>query len=159
MGEIDQSIAWVTGEERIAIITHKLKFIPDEHRIKVAYVRQTNPLNFIQDEYLDQVIRVAGGIPQSDPSDANFAPEALIVISNKDVGTILSELPTELATSIWPDTSAVKNNNIFIVYHPEHLQTPGKSSADDVEIMAEIINPGYFIYGRNEDAWLQFDLG
>lgn len=159
MGEIYPSIPWVTGEERIAIITHKLKFISDEHRIKVAYVRQTNPLTFIQDEYLDQVIRVAGGIPQSNPLDPSFAPEALVVISDKEVGTLLSELPSELTSSFWPETRAVKNNNVFIVYHPEHLRTPGKTPADDVEIMAEIINPGYFIFGRNEDAWLQFDLG
>lgn len=170
MGDAHQSLQIFMGaghtadeaeriEERIGIIVHKLKFIPDSQRTKVSYVRETAPLTFIQDDYVDQAIRLAGGIPQTDPAQSDFAPEVLIILSDKSVGTLLGELPVLLSTSFWPDTGAVKNNHVFVVHHPEYLRTPGLHPADDVEILSEIINPGYFVFGRNEDAWMQFDLG
>ncbi|HZH55133.1 MAG TPA: hypothetical protein VFD72_05740, partial [Sphingobacteriaceae bacterium] len=131
--------------ERIALIVHKLKFIPDSQRAKVSYLKQDSPLTFQQDTYLDEAIRLAGGIPQSNPQDPNFSPEVLIIIADQSIGTLLSELPTTLSMDFWPETLAVKNNQVFIVHHPEYLRTPSLHPADDVEILAEIIHPGYFV--------------
>ncbi|HLW50925.1 MAG TPA: hypothetical protein VKZ78_08125 [Sphingobacteriaceae bacterium] len=146
-------------EERIGIVIHKLKFIPDSQRTKVTYLRETAPWQFARETYVDQAIRLAGGIPQTDPSQADFAPEVLIILSDKPVANLLGELPATLSSSFWPDTNAVKNNQVYLIHHPEYLRTPGLYPADDVEILAEIINSGYFVYGRNEDVWMQFDLG
>lgn len=151
-------------EERIGIIVHKLKFIPDSQRPKVSYLRETDPWRFTPDAYVDQAIRLAGGIPQTDPSQPDFAPETLIILSDQPVVSLLATLPMLLSSSFWPDTNAVKNNQVFLVHHPEYLRpeylrTQGLHPADDVEILAEIIHPGYFVFGRNEDAWMQFDIG
>lgn len=146
-------------EERIGIIIHKLKFIPDSQRTKVTYLRETAPWQFAREAYVDQAIRLAGGIPQTDPSQSDFAPEVLLILSDRPTAQLLSELPEMLSSSFWPDTNAVKNNQVYLIHHPQYLWTPGLYPADDVEILAEIINSGYFVYGRNEDVWMQFDLG
>jgi len=146
-------------EERIGLIIHKLKFIPDAQRTKVTYLRETAPWQFSPETYLDHAIKLAGGIPQTDPSQVDFAPEVLLILSDKPTAKLLSELPEMLSSSFWPDTNAVKNNQVYLIHHPEYLRTPDLYPADDVEILAEIINSGYFVYGRNEDVWMQFDLG
>lgn len=145
--------------ERIALIVHKLKFIPDSQRTKVSYLKEIAPVTFQQDDYVDQAIRLAGGIPQTDPQAPDFSPEVLILISDQSIGTLLSALPTLLSSNFWPETLAVQNNQVFLVHHPDFLRKPKVHPADDVEILAEIIQPGYFVYGRNEDAWMAFDLG
>lgn len=155
--EMDSEAAALV-EERIAIVVHKLQFIPDHQRPKVSYVRDSLNTHFVQEDYLDQVIRLAGGIPQTDPMKPDFAPEILLVISQKAMPTLLSEIPNALMSGVWPQTSVVKNNHVYIIHHPDYLQVPGRYPADEVEILAEIINPGYFVYGRQDDAWLQFNL-
>lgn len=145
--------------ERIELIVHKLKFIPDSQRTKVSYLKGITPVTFQQDNYLDQAIRLAGGIPQTDPQAPDFSPEVLILISDQSIGSILSELPHLLSSHFWPETLAVQNNQVFLVHHPDYLRKPNVHPADDVEILAEIIHPGYFVFGRNEDAWMAFDMG
>lgn len=169
MGEADQSLQTFIGaghtaqeagliEERIGIIIHKLKFIPDTQRIKVAYIKDIAPWQFSSDNYVEQAIRLAGGIPQIDPTLPDFSPEVLVILSNQPVGQLLGQLPDMLSGDFWPETSAVKNNQVFLVHHPEYLRTPSLHPADDVEILAEIINPGYFVFGRDEDAWINFAI-
>lgn len=147
-----------SAEERIAIVVHKLQFIPDHQRPKVTYLRDSLSGHFVQEDYIDQLIRLAGGVPQTDPLEPDFAPEILLVIAPTNMPTLLSEIPDALSAGFWPETSVVQNNHVYIIHHPEYLQTPGLYPAEEVEVLAEIINPGYFVYGRQEDAWLQFNL-
>ena len=50
----------------------------------------------------------------------------------------------------------MKNGEVYIVHHPDHLKQPGALIADDIEILAEILYSGQFIFGRDEDAWMRF---
>lgn len=144
--------------ERLEIIAHKLKFIPDEARPKVHYIQEINPVTITPNPYLDLLIRLSGGIPQTDPSAEGFNPSVLLVLSDKPVPDLFKELPMMLSMSEISDIEAIKNNQVFLIHHPEHLKTIGKQLAEDAEILAEIICPGYFIFGRDQDAWMQFSL-
>lgn len=148
----------LTDRERLEIIVHKLKFIPPEQRVKVTYLHDVAPVSISQNEYIDHLIRIAGGIPLNDPAVADFDPNVLIILSERPIGQLLSELPGALSASFWPQTDAVRNNNVFVVHHPDYLRIPGSRLAEDTEILAEIINPGYFVYGRDEDVWMRFNV-
>lgn len=148
----------ISDRERLEIIVHKLKFIPLEQRSRVTYLQDVSPIAITPSDYLDRLIRIAGGIPVTDPSAGDFNPGVLILISDKPISQLLSELPNALSTSFWSASEAVRNNNVFVIHHPEYLREPGKHLAEDAEILAEIINPGYFVYGRDEDAWMQFSV-
>lgn len=145
-------------EERINIIEHKLKFIADEHKPKVLCLSDISPVIVAQSPYLDKLIRIAGGIEYARWEDGEFDPDIIILINSKPMSQLLSELPNMLATTYWSETNAVKNNNIFVVHDPLCLQEPGAHIADDAEILAEIINPKYFIFGKNGKSWMQFDI-
>lgn len=146
-------------EERVNIIIHKLKFIPEEHKPKVLCLADVSPMIMVQNEYLSQLISVAGGVNYLNWDKENFNPEILLLIHDKPISELLNELPNALSTSFWENTSAIKNNNIYLIHDTRYLRQPGALIADDTEILAEIINPQYFIFGRNEDAWMPFSLG
>lgn len=144
--------------ERLEIIAHKLKFIPTETRPKVHYIQEINPVTSIPNPYLDLLILLSGGIPQTNPSAADFNPSILLVLSDKTIPELFKELPMILSMSELSDIEAIKNNQVFLIHHPEHLKTAGLLLAEDAEILAEIICPGYFVFGRDQDAWMQFSL-
>lgn len=145
-------------EERINIIVHKLKFIPKEQRPKVLCLREISPAVGPNQQYLDQLIDLAGGIGYTGRDPESVNPDILIIINDRPVSQLLGELPHTLTTGHWADTHAVKNGNIYLVHDARYLRHPGAQIADDVEILAEIINPKYFIFGRDADAWMPFNL-
>lgn len=145
-------------EERINIIVHKLKFIPKEQRPSVLCLRELSPAIRADREYLDRLVDLAGGISYADRDPESVNPDILILINDRPVSQLLSELPHTLTTGHWADTPAVKNGNIYLVYDGRYLRQPGARTADDMEILAEIINPKYFIFGRDADAWMPFSL-
>lgn len=158
-------------EERIQIIIHKLKFIPVEQRPKVAVVQAGTPFTFVQLDYLNQVVRYAGGIPIhprvnsfDDTTPTNQIPDVVLLFpstgSNGQIalGETLSSIPSFILSQFSANLPVVKNSQFFIIKNPDYLRIPSKYPADDVEIVAEIIHPGYFIFGRNEDVWMNFNI-
>ena len=145
-------------EERINIITHKLKFIADEHKPKVLCLNAVSPMEIAHNEYLDNLVRIAGGINFFDTENEALNPDILIINANIAIPQLLSELPNALSTREWSQTNAVSNDNIYVVHDGRYLRQPSTNIADDIEILAEIINPQYFIFGRNEDVWMKFSL-
>jgi len=144
-------------EERINIISHKLKFITDESKPNVQFLRDVLPVRTIDNEYLGTLVRIAGGRHHPDTRDDVPNPDIIVVVSHKPAQQLLSELPQGLSDPKWSQTTAVKNGDVYIIHHREYLQQPGATIADDAEILAEILQPKYFIFGRDEDAWMKFE--
>lgn len=142
-------------EERINIISHKLKFIAEENKPKIAFFREVSPAVTTDDGYLANLIRIAGGIYQTGVSTEESNPDLLIVFNEKPISQLLTGLPQAL--SIWSQTRAVANNRIYIIHHPDYLRQPSARVADDIEILAEIFYPKYFVFGRDEDVWMKFE--
>jgi len=142
-------------EERINIISHKLKFIANENKPHVAFFCDDSPISVLEDGYLANLIRIAGGIPQTGIPTEESNPSLLIIFNEKPISQLLTELPQALVN--WSKTAAVANNHIYIVHHPDYLRQPGALIADDAEILAEIFYPKYFVFGRDEDVWMKFE--
>lgn len=145
-------------EERINIIIHKLKFIPEEHKPRIASLHDVSPMAMAENEYLNRLISIAGGTAYLSWDKDNFNPDILLLIPDKPVSELLNELPNALATKHWENTNALKNNNIYVIHDTRYLRQPGARIADDTEILAEIINPRYFVFGRDEDVWMPFSF-
>ena len=141
-------------EERLNIITHKLKFIAEESRPKVAFLQDVSPQSVEPTGYLANLTRLAGGIPQTEALTDGSNPDILVIFSEQPVSALLAGLPQVL--SAWSHTPAVANNRIYICYHNGYLRQPGARIADDAEILAEIIYPNYFVFGRDADVWMKF---
>lgn len=144
-------------EERINIIIHKLKFIANDNRPKVLCLTDVSPMADAHSHYLDGLVRIAGGVIDTNTTTSKWDPDILIIISEKPIPTLLDELPAAFSTGGWPQTKAIANSQIYIVHNPKYLRQPSAYLADDAEILAEIIQPKYFIFGRDEDAWMKFE--
>ncbi len=145
-------------QERIDIITHKLKFITAENKPHVLLLNDTTPLEADAAGYLGELVRLAGGILHTcGASGADREPDILITVNDKPMPQLLAELPEMLAEPQWSGIPAVTNNRIYIMHHRDHLRHPGAQIADDAEMLAEIIHPKHFFFGRDEDAWMKFD--
>lgn len=142
-------------EERINIVTHKLKFITDENKPHVLFLADVSPLQVAHNAYLENITRVSGGIPTNALGET--AVVDVIVVVSADISRILTGLPGLLTTSELAQTAAVKNGNVYIIHHPDHLRQPGALIADDIEILAEILHQKQFFFGRDEDAWMKFE--
>ncbi|WP_188505538.1 ABC transporter substrate-binding protein [Parapedobacter pyrenivorans] len=145
-------------EERINIISHKLKFILEENKPNVLFLNDVSPAKTIYNEYLGNMVQVAGGRIQPGTRDNQVGnPDILIIVNDKPIPQLLNELPNALSTPDWSQTAAISNGNVYIIRHSGFLRQPGATIADDAEILAEIINPKYFVFGRDEDAWMKFE--
>ena len=144
-------------EERINIISHKLKFITEENKPNVLFLNDVSPAKTIYNEYLGNMVRTAGGRTHPNPGEDVWNPDKIIVVSNKPVSQLLNELPKGLSAPEWSQTAAVSNGDVYIIHNGEFLRQPGAEIADDAEILAEILQPKYFVFGRDEDAWMKFE--
>ncbi|MGV3763560.1 ABC transporter substrate-binding protein [Parapedobacter sp.] len=144
-------------EERINIITHKLKFITDENKPHVVFIADIPPVRPVNDAYLETITRLAGGIPVTSFAEG-AAADVMVVIGETPMQQLIATLPTLIATPEWTQTKAVKQGNVYIIHHPDHLRQPGALIADDIEILAEIFHPKQFIFGRDGDVWMKFEV-
>lgn len=138
-------------EEEINIIFHKLKFISIESRPMVETIDHSQPA--IDPAYLEELNEIAGA--QNNP--LTKTPENTdILIFIEPSPNFLGSLP-QLLKDQYSDFKAVENNNIFIIQKPEF----GKHKEDfllDTEILAEIIQSKYFVFGHEGNHWIKFDL-
>lgn len=145
-------------EERTNIIKHKLKFITPEQKPTVLCLQDVSPASIWQNDYVDTLIDLAGGIPYGKVDKDTFSPDIVIIVSDTPVPTLFSDLPVLLDSSTWANTPAVEKNNIFIIQDINILRQPSLRVADEAELLAEIISSKYFIYGNNGTAWIRFEL-
>lgn len=145
-------------EERINIVTHKLKFITEENKPRVLLLNDTDMLAAGTAGYLSRLVYLAGGIFHTySATDTDQKPDILIIINDRPMPQLLAGLPEMLAKPQWAAAPAVVNNRIYIIHNRNHLRQPGAGIADDTEVLAEIIHPKQFIFGRDQDVWMKFD--
>ena len=149
--EIRESLA-----ERINIIIHKLKFIAEDQRPRVALLRNGNEL--VRDNYLYTLVKTAGGRIYEPNTADNEASADLLIFLAEGMYQLLGELPVIVDQPIWKESDAIKKNKVFLIESNNHLQGNLLQIADDIELLAEIIYPQYFVYGENGESWMKFEL-
>ncbi len=137
-------------EEEIDTIIHKLKFLTSDALPSVCILDQNNDFQAIYSEELQEKVKIAGGTL----SNNLHADTAIFIILQRDE-SLYSEIPTFI--NLHSGSKAVTNNNIYIV-QTNQFDDSEENYLQDVEILAEIIQPKYFIFGRNGSDWIKFDL-
>ncbi len=139
-------------DEEINILIHKLKFIPQEQRPSVLIVQQSTGFMPVFNQKLADIIQIAGGKLLAEKFDN---PGILIVVQESE--SLYGEIGILLEDDLLSRTTAVVDNQIFIVQKSD-LGVYDDDFLADVEICAEIVQPKYFIYGRQGQDWVKFDI-
>lgn len=145
-------------EERINIVVHKLKFIEGSQRPKVLLAYDNELQQAIEDPYLRLLVETAGGRAYK-PMLGDENPGLILVLAEKkNMYQLLGGLPDVLAQDEWKHTDAVKQNKVFLVDGQKKLTGNLVQIADDIELLAEIIFPQYFVFGEQGESWMKFEL-
>lgn len=140
-------------EEEITIINHKLKFITGEAKPTVLILNQSMDFDSKISSVVHDCISLCGGQPVDSVADN---PSILIV--HLDDPSLYGKLPETILNYPFAELDAIKNNRLFIVHSVSFENETQNNILDIVEILAEVIQPKYFIFGRNGNDWVQFDL-
>ena len=139
-------------EDETSILIHKLKFITASDRPKVLVLDRIDPLKINESAYLQESIKIAGGIPTT---AAHEADKILLIDSNDSV---FNRIPLLLDDPAIAQSKAIELDQLFIMTKPGFAQIPGYEYLNELESLAEIFQPKYFVYGHEGKDWLQFQL-
>lgn len=139
-------------EEEIDIIVHKLKFLTQESLPKTILLQQENNFAAIDHPVLAEKVKTAGGRYVTLIEEN---PDCIIILQENE--SLYSQLSSVLDNELVKESSAFKNNNIYIIQE-NSFNSNDESYLKDTEILAEILQPKYFVYGHDGTAWVKFDV-
>ncbi len=139
-------------EDETDILIHKLKFITASDRPKVLVLDQIDPLEINESAYLQESIKIAGGIPTIAANEA----DKIILIDNDQ--NVFTRVPLLLNDPAIAQSKAIELDQLFIMTKPNFATIPGYDYLIELESLAEILQPKYFVYGHEGKDWLQFQL-
>ncbi|TCC98328.1 hypothetical protein FBD94_00375 [Pedobacter hiemivivus] len=129
-------------QERVDLIQHKIKFMD---KVPVACLDTNNQLNY----GLEEVILAAGGMYQ------DFINTAKVVIY-MEKGTTMLELMglvPPLLDNSWP---AVEYNRVYLMNGQDLEMDDAEDLVTALEDIAEMLYPGFFVFGNEGIDWLSF---
>ena len=129
-------------QERIDLIQHKIKFMD---KVPVACLDSENGFNYM----LEEVILTAGGILHDFPNTAK-------VVIYLEKGTSMLELMgvvPPLLDKSWP---AVEYNRVYLMNGQDLDTTDAEDLVNALEDIAEMLYPGFFVFGNEGIDWLSF---
>jgi len=129
-------------QERVDIVTHKIKFIAKVPVICFTSHNEVQPA-------LNHLIELAGGeiVP--------IALEAKVIIyfeHQANIGSLLGNV----ASAISPQWPAVTYNKVYIVDDSVVLAKQPADLVSNLEDIAEILHPGFFVFGNEGQKWVNF---
>lgn len=129
-------------QERVEIIKHKIKFMD---KVPVACLDSHNKSNFA----FEEIIISAGGILHD---FVNTSKVVIYLEKDKSMLDLMGVVPPLLDKS-WP---AVEYNRVYLM-NGQNLHT---DDAEDLvtamEDIAEMLYPGFFVFGNEGIDWLSF---
>ena len=129
-------------QERVDLVQHKIKFM---EKVSVACLDTENHLNCD----LEGVINDAGGILQA---DMNQARVIIYVEQGASMLGMMGVVPSLLQKE-WP---AVEYNRVYLFEDATAAFSDPQSLVDAFEDIAEMLYPGYFIFGNEGKTWMSF---
>lgn len=130
--------------ERVAIVSHKIKFMD---KVPVVCLDMLNMQNLV----LADEINAAGGLLETDILGA-------VYIIYYQPGKTLNDLMREVPSLIDPEWAAVKNGRIILLNDDVNKQRTATNGVTLIEDFAEMLHPGYFIFGGEGDKWIRFGV-
>lgn len=142
-------------DEEVNIVVHKLKYIPAESRPNTVLISDIRTLAQDFSVLTQEAVLLAGGI-WTDVSHIEQA-DKIVVIGNP--AQLYADLPVILQQEEFAQSPAVQTNEIYIIQEDNFGTSATNRFLEDIEILAEITQPKYFVYGRDGEDWLRFDVG
>ncbi|MCA5005436.1 ABC transporter substrate-binding protein [Sphingobacterium bovistauri] len=139
-------------EEEIDIIQHKLKFLSKENLPKTLVLDQKSNFHSLESVVLAEKINTAGGV-YIESLDGN--PDCIIILQENE--NLYSQLSNVLDQEKIKATNAYMSNNIYIIQFAA-FNTLDEEYLKDTEILAEILQPKYFVYGHDGISWVKFEI-
>lgn len=131
-------------QERVDIILHKIKFMD---KVPVACLDQDN----VSSPILNVLFEAAGAEMKEDPLLAKVLiyhqPQASML---ELMGTVPALLEKE-----WP---AVEFNRVYLMEDTSAFLSDPESFVAALEDVAEILYPGYFVFGNEGKTWTGFGV-
>lgn len=129
-------------QDRKDIIEHKIKFMD---KVPVVCLDTNNNLNYV----LEEVILSAGGVLY------DFAQSAKVVIYMQNGKTMLDlmGIVPPLLDKSWP---AVEFNRVYLMNGQDLDTADAEDLVTALEDIAEMLYPGFFVFGNEGIDWLSF---
>lgn len=131
-------------QERLDIVSHKIKFMD---KVPVVCLDTNNMQNLL----LTEEINAAGGVFTADVLGA-------VYIIYYQEGKSLNDLMREVPSLIDAEWLAVKNGRIVLLNDNADKQRNASNAVSLIEDFAEMLHPGYFIFGYEGDKWIRFGV-
>ncbi|WEK18627.1 MAG: hypothetical protein P0Y49_17705 [Candidatus Pedobacter colombiensis] len=129
-------------QERIDLIQHKIKFMD---KVPVVCLDTNNKLNYA----LEEVILAAGGIFHDFPNTAK-----VVIYLERGVSMLaLMGLVLPLLDNSWP---AVEYNRVYLMDGQDLDIDDAEDLVAALEDIAEMLYPGFFVFGNEGIDWLSF---
>lgn len=142
INKVKDEVAREELQERVDIIRHKIKFMD---KVPVACLDSENKSNFA----LEEVIVSAGGILH------DFVDTSKVVIyleKGKSMLELMGIVPPLLDKS-WP---AVVYNRVYLMNGQDLDFDDPEDMVSAMEDIAEMLYPGFFVFGNEGIDWLSF---
>ena len=131
-------------QERVELIQHKIKFMEKVH---VICLNSNNQLS----TRLKDLIEVAGGVMQFDPLEAQ-----VLIYDEAEKGML--ELMGIVPAALQKDWPAVKYNRVYLFDDHQIADGNAQITVAAIEDIAEILYPGYFVFGNEGRTWTAFGV-
>ena len=131
-------------QERVDIIQHKIKFMD---KVPVICLTTDNEIT----GSLKELIEAAGGIMQIDPLEAK-------VLIYQEEGTGMLEMMGVVPAMLNSEWPSVAYNRVYLFDDHELDHTDAAGLVDTLEDLAEMLYPGYFVFGNEGVTWTGFGM-
>ncbi len=129
-------------QERVDLVQHKIKFMD---KVAVACLDTGNAL--VKD--LEGLINDAGGVLQDDAATARV----VIYYENGSSMLQLMGLVPALLDAAWP---SVEYSRVYLWDDQAAVAGNAAIAVDALEDLAEMLYPGYFVFGNEGKTWISF---
>ncbi|MBG6236833.1 iron complex transport system substrate-binding protein [Pedobacter sp. CAN_A7] len=130
-------------QDRVDLVRHKIKFMD---KVPVAVLDAHNAPN----PALNELLNLAGGQLEIDPK---LARVVLYLEPGSSMLNLMGVVPAMLEKE-WP---AVEYNRLYLLDEIQPTEHPAEQIAL-LEDLAEILNPGYFVFGNEGKTWISFGV-
>lgn len=129
-------------QERVEIVQHKIKFMD---KVPVAVLNTKNELS----ADLKWLVEAAGAELQDDPVNAR------VVIYYEDGAAVL-ELMGTVPAMLRPEWPSVEYNRVYLLDDLSAGSIGAEAAVNALEDIAELLHPGYFVFGNEGKTWISF---
>ncbi|TDQ08838.1 hypothetical protein [Pedobacter metabolipauper] len=129
-------------QDRVDIIQHKIKFMD---KVTVACLDTKNTLDWS----LEGLVNDAGGILQSDVMNAR-----VVIYMEEDMGML--QLMGVVPSLLRPEWPSVEYSRVYLWDDAALLAGDAAVAVEALEDLAEMLYPGYFVFGNEGKTWMSF---